>query len=647
MTVLCALVALLAAEPCQQKFKHVVPEKEQELEHALWADIHLIPGPKTHRSKSTESHKARIKNEQQESSPSQVSDQPSKGTLEDCRTHNFLQWCASMTESEPATQSDNVRRTYPVADLVVPISYNWHGPEKHAPRVTKEAQLIELITNTVQPGQWTSTGGNNTIQYFPMGMGLVVNAPKAVQDEIADLLADLRRLQDVQVSVQIRVISVSPDSLGKLGRDLTAQNGKGYVTLDAKRVTELMQNVERNPACTILSMPKVTVFNGQRALVQTLNQRVECVGVKKVPVPNGFDRIQQFRTLKDGLEIGILPVTSAKNKSIRTRVTGSFFWVNPSSGGSTAPGTNIMHQERLPFDRRLNLTEGQTAFFVCGSVKKHIPATLKQTAWGLLGGHKPMVQQRILLVLVTPQRIVEKAETVMPSPKTHNVSDSGLTLTGAVRPPAPYSDKRIPVQSAQPKFHYGRPSKIVPLNRKADGIKAIQASTQQFSANRTQVRFTNPPGMHIRWYIRTPDGKDTYSNKPIEAPGRYNFRQGAVYRLKLNRIPKRPGLEVYPTLEVVPAHSKTATFLTHSVVPISFTDQDFQHVENNNFVVKVIYLPNRDNQDVALFGVGEISSTQLEAGEDPIEVARRLGSILAVIRMGNIDQEALNTPSLK
>ncbi len=39
-------------------------------------------------------------------------------------------------------------------------------------------------------------------------------------------------------------------------------------------------------------------------------------------------------------------------------------------------------------------------------------------------------------------------------------------------------------------------------------------------------------------------------DSPLVVPARYNFPQGAIYRLKLTNIPARPGVELYPTLEV-------------------------------------------------------------------------------------------------
>src|SRR5207244_13518206 len=118
------------------------------------------------------------------------------------------------------------------------------------------------------------------------------------------------------------------------------------------------------------------------------------------------------------------------------------------------------------------------------------------------------------------------------------------------------------------------------------------------------------------------------------------------YRLKLSNIDGRPGLEVYPTMEVVPSNPKTEAFLAHSAVPIEFTNEDFKQIADGNYLVKVIYLPDPQFQYPAGTGTGELLSTQLPLGADPIQEALRRGSILVVIRMGNVDQEAPNTPPL-
>ena len=64
-----------------------------------------------------------------------------------------------------------------------------------------------------------------------------------------------------------------------------------------------------------------------------------------------------------------------------------------------------------------------------------------------------------------------------------------------------------------------------------------------FSPTNTQVRFVGPDGMNVGWQV--PNG---YAEHQLVTPARYNFIQGATYRLKLSGIPGREGLVLYPTL---------------------------------------------------------------------------------------------------
>jgi hypothetical protein len=163
---------------------------------------------------------------------------------------------------------------------------------------------------------------------------------------------------------------------------------------------------------------------------------------------------------------------------------------------------------------------------------------------------------------------------------------------------------------------------------------------------RSSIRFTSPAGMQIAWFAPNAAGPSGFTATQVEVPGRYNFVQGGVYRLKLSNLPGRPAIDLYPTLQVMPANPRTATFLAHSTVPIAFTEEDFEQVAAGNLVVKVVYLPDPQFQDLAVAGPDEVVSTRLEPGIDPIAEAARRGSVLAVVRMGNIDLEAPNTPSL-
>lgn len=162
---------------------------------------------------------------------------------------------------------------------------------------------------------------------------------------------------------------------------------------------------------------------------------------------------------------------------------------------------------------------------------------------------------------------------------------------------------------------------------------------------RSSIRFIGQDGMQIGWLAPSADGRLAFRDH-VTTPGRYNFLQGGIYRLRLSNIPKRGNLELYPTIEVVPQGPKTSTFLAHSAIPLSFTDDDFEQVASGNFVVKVIYLPDPAFQELATGLPDEVVSTKLEPGIDPIQEAQRRGSILAIIRMGNIDLETPNSPGM-
>ncbi len=77
--------------------------------------------------------------------------------------------------------------------------------------------LIELITSTVQPDSWDGLGGAGTVRSFDNTLSLVVRQTQAVHDEIADLLAQLRRLQDLQVTIEVRFVTVSDNFFERIG----------------------------------------------------------------------------------------------------------------------------------------------------------------------------------------------------------------------------------------------------------------------------------------------------------------------------------------------------------------------------------------------------------------------------------------------
>jgi hypothetical protein len=154
------------------------------------------------------------------------------------------------------------------------------------------------------------------------------------------------------------------------------------------------------------------------------------------------------------------------------------------------------------------------------------------------------------------------------------------------------------------------------------------------SAPTSQIGFIGPDGMQVRWDVGTPG---TFDSMPLVAPGRYDFPQGAIYRLKITDLAGREGIELYPSLEVAPVTPRTAAYLAHNAIPFQLTEEDLDQVTTGNFVTKVVYLPDAEYQELAVAGVETLVSTRLDPGVDPVVEADRRGSILAIIRIGNKD----------
>lgn len=189
-----------------------------------------------------------------------------------------------------------------------------------------------------------------------------------------------------------------------------------------------------------------------------------------------------------------------------------------------------------------------------------------------------------------------------------------------------------------PAPHMGPPGVVAGVGFGGPGGPGSGMGGPLFPNQRTQIRFVQPGGMFVHFM----DQAGGFSDAGRQVPNLYPFPQGSVYRVKLDNIPNRGPKAFYPTIEVYPTTEKTVEFLSHSTVPLAFTDEDFEQAKVGNLVVKVIYLPDAPFQDLAV--AEEIVSTKLDAGVDPIEEAKRRGSILMVIRLGNIDLEDKSAP---
>ncbi len=62
-------------------------------------------------------------------------------------------------------------------------------------------------------------GGAGAIEAFPVNLSLVISQTQEVHEQIADLLDQLRRLQDLQVTIEVRFITLNDNFFERMGID--------------------------------------------------------------------------------------------------------------------------------------------------------------------------------------------------------------------------------------------------------------------------------------------------------------------------------------------------------------------------------------------------------------------------------------------
>ncbi len=126
------------------------------------------------------------------------------------------------TGATPYLNPNSMRTGTPVGAPAgnTPASMPAAAPDRgRAPGQTLEDVLIKMITSTIKPESWSDMGGPGTIEFFPLGMALVINQTPDIQEQVAELLQALRRLQDLEVTVEVRFITLDESFFERIGLD--------------------------------------------------------------------------------------------------------------------------------------------------------------------------------------------------------------------------------------------------------------------------------------------------------------------------------------------------------------------------------------------------------------------------------------------
>jgi len=101
--------------------------------------------------------------------------------------------------------------------------YNMWGPKGVSKGGITEAdfgELMDLIQETIDPDSWEENGGVGRMQPFPTTLSLIITQTEENQDRITNLLSRLRELNDVQIVVEVRFLTLQDNFFERIGIDL-------------------------------------------------------------------------------------------------------------------------------------------------------------------------------------------------------------------------------------------------------------------------------------------------------------------------------------------------------------------------------------------------------------------------------------------
>jgi general secretion pathway protein D len=244
--------------------------------------------------------------------------------------------------------------------------------------------LIELVTATVAPESWDEVGGPGSIAPHAGNLSLVISQTQEIHEQIADLLEQLRRLQDLQVTIEVRFITLNDNFFERVGIDfdfdiddnviggaaavatrddegpsaVVGLDPTGNITTDADlaftqgsfasavpqfggfdpataanfgfailsdiEVFFLLEAAQGDSRTNVLQAPKVTLFNGQSAFVSDTTQRPFVTSV--IPVVGDFAAAHApvIVVLSEGTSLSVQAVVSNDRRFVRLTLVPFF-----------------------------------------------------------------------------------------------------------------------------------------------------------------------------------------------------------------------------------------------------------------------------------------------------------------------------------
>lgn len=318
--------------------------------------------------------------------------------------------------------------------------------------------LMRLIRQTISPDDWDSNGGDNTMSPFPQNLSLIVSAPQEVHEQIAELLTALRRLQNLQVTIEVRFLTLTDNFFERIGvdfefgiqdkvRELPPEDGGpstviglttglvptndldlrftqgsflatptfggfdpdsagrfGFAILSDIELFFLLEAASGDARTNVLQAPKVTMFDGQTATINDFASRPFVIGL--TPVVGDFAVAQQpiIVVLNEGTNLSVQSVVTPDKRFVRltlvpmfTRIENADRTFTFTGSRTTRTGTTILdpNNNQIGRNNEETIVEGSTVQLpTLGQTSVSTTVTVPDGGTVLLGGIKRLREGR-------------------------------------------------------------------------------------------------------------------------------------------------------------------------------------------------------------------------------------------------------------
>jgi uncharacterized repeat protein (TIGR01451 family) len=209
----------------------------------------------------------------------------------------------------------------------------------------------------------------------------------------------------------------------------------------------------------------------------------------------------------------------------------------------------------------------------------------------------------------------------------------GLALAGAVGSARAQDGPTTPPVTSTPLPAPSAPGTAVIVDNPPTRLSAGAPAAPSLPADVQVIRFQGPEGMTVEVVGPAPEAVPQGDGKGLATVG---LKVGVGYKLRLANLPDRPGVELFPTIEIVghlhrPAEIDPAKFPIRVVFgPEDITDA----ADRGRLVTQVVYLEDPEQALPLKLGKDEPASVTLGPAEEPLKVGAALGRVMAIVRIG-------------